>query len=62
MVLLSEEEKWLVIEVLMDVGVVFIVINIGWYGGVIVVDVKLFKKIIKVNVGIKVVGGIKIYK
>lgn len=62
MVLFIKDEKYLVIEVLMDVGVVFIVINIGWYGGVIVVDVKLFKEIIKVNVGIKAVGGIKIYE
>ena len=62
MALLSEEEKRLVIEVLMDAGVAFIVTNTGWYGGATVADVKLLKKITKANVGIKAAGGIKTYK
>ncbi|NES04165.1 MAG: deoxyribose-phosphate aldolase [Okeania sp. SIO2F4] len=62
MALLTEEEKLLVTEVLMDAGVAFIVTNTGWYGGATVADVKLLKEITKANVGIKAAGGIKTYE
>ena len=62
MALLTKEEKYLVIEVLMDAGVAFIATNTGWYGGATVADVKLLKEITKANVGIKAAGGIKTYE
>ncbi|MDJ0518609.1 MAG: deoxyribose-phosphate aldolase [Trichodesmium sp. MO_231.B1] len=62
MALLTEEEKLLVTEVLMDAGVAFIVTNTGWYGGATVADIKLLKEITKANVGIKAAGGIKTYE
>ncbi len=62
MALLTEEEKRLAIEVLMDAGVAFIVTNTGWYGGATVADVKLLKEITRGNVGIKAAGGIKTYE
>ena len=62
MALLTEEEKRLVTEVLMDAGVGFIVTNTGWYGGATVADVKLLKEITKANIGIKAAGGIKTYE
>ena len=62
MALLTEEEKRLVIEVLMDAGVAFFVTNTGWYGGATVTDVKLLREITKTNVGIKAAGGIKTYQ
>ncbi|MGD1701982.1 deoxyribose-phosphate aldolase [Dapis sp. BLCC M229] len=62
MALLTEEEKHLVTEVLMDAGVAFIVTNTGWYGGATVADVTLLKEITKANVGIKAAGGIKTYQ
>ncbi|MEB3342216.1 deoxyribose-phosphate aldolase [Okeania sp.] len=62
MAFLTEEEKRLVTEVLMDAGVAFIVTNTGWYGGATVTDVKLLKEITKANIGIKAAGGIKTYE
>ena len=62
MALLTKDEKYLVIEVLMDAGVAFIATNTGWYGGATVADVKLLKEITKANVGIKAAGGIKTYE
>ncbi|MDJ0556430.1 MAG: deoxyribose-phosphate aldolase [Microcoleaceae cyanobacterium MO_207.B10] len=59
---LTEAEKQLVTEVLMDAGVAFIVTNTGWYGGAKVADVQLLKEITKTNVGIKAAGGIKTYE
>ena len=62
MALLTEAEKRLAIEVLMDSGVAFIVTNTGWYGGATVADVQLLKEMTKTNVGIKAAGGIKSYE
>lgn len=62
MALLTEAEKRLVTEILMDAGAAFIVTNTGWYGGATVADVQLLKEITKNNLGIKAAGGIKTYE
>ncbi|MDY7006634.1 MAG: deoxyribose-phosphate aldolase [Cyanobacteriota bacterium] len=62
MALLTQAEKRLATEVLMDSGVAFIVTNTGWYGGATVADVQMLKELTKTNVGIKAAGGIKTYE
>lgn len=57
--LLTDEEKRLAAEVLMDAGVQFLKTSTGWYGGATVADVKLLKDVTKGNVGIKASGGIR---
>lgn len=62
MSLLTQAEKRLATEVLMDSGVAFIVTNTGWYGGATVADVQMLKELTQANVGIKAAGGIKTYE
>ncbi|VXD22330.1 Deoxyribose-phosphate aldolase [Planktothrix serta PCC 8927] len=60
--ILTEEEKCLAVEVLMDAGITYIKTSTGWYGGATVEDVELIKSISKGRVGIKASGGIRTYE
>ncbi len=60
--ILTEEEKCLAVEVLMDAGITYIKTSTGWYGGATVEDVQLIKSISKGRVGIKASGGIRTYE
>jgi deoxyribose-phosphate aldolase len=60
--ILTEEEKCLAVEVLMDAGISYIKTSTGWYGGATVEDVQLIKSISKGRVGIKASGGIRTYQ
>lgn len=60
--ILTEEEKRLAVEVLMDAGIAYIKTSTGWYGGATVADIQLIKSIAKGRVGIKASGGIRTYQ
>lgn len=60
--ILTEEEKRLAVEVLMDAGIAYIKTSTGWYGGATVADIKLIKSVAKGRVGIKASGGIRTYQ
>jgi deoxyribose-phosphate aldolase len=57
--LLTNTEKRLATEIVMDAGVAFVKTNTGWFGGATVEDVRLLHKITKGQIGIKASGGIK---
>lgn len=58
-----EEEKVKVCELVKEVGVDFVKILIGFgIGGVIVEDVRLMRKVVGFEMGVKVVGGIRMYE
>lgn len=57
--LLTEDEKSLATEVLMDAGVAYLKTSTGWYGGATVEDIRLIKEITKGRIGIKASGGIR---
>lgn len=59
---LTDAEKQLAAEVLMDAGVAYIKTSTGWYGGATVEDVRLLKGVTQGNVGIKASGGIRTYE
>ncbi|WP_254173379.1 deoxyribose-phosphate aldolase [Planktothrix pseudagardhii] len=60
--ILTEDEKRLAVEVLMDAGIAYIKTSTGWYGGATVADIQLIKSIAKGRVGIKASGGIRTYQ
>jgi deoxyribose-phosphate aldolase len=59
---LTDEEKCLAVEILMDAGIAYIKTSTGWYGGATVADVELIKSITKGRIGIKASGGISTYQ
>ncbi|MBG0747807.1 MAG: deoxyribose-phosphate aldolase [Planktothrix agardhii KL2] len=59
---LTEEEKCLAVEVLMDTGIAYIKTSTGWYGGATVADIELIKSVTKGRIGIKASGGISTYQ
>ncbi|WP_413163068.1 deoxyribose-phosphate aldolase [Capilliphycus salinus ALCB114379] len=59
---LSNAEKQLVAEVLMDAGVAYLQTSTGWYGGATVEDVGLLKQFTRGRIGIKASGGITTYE
>ncbi len=59
---LTEDEKCLAVEVLMDAGIAYIKTSTGWYGGATVEDIRLIKSITKGRIGIKASGGIRTYE
>ncbi|MGB3532944.1 MAG: deoxyribose-phosphate aldolase [Microcoleaceae cyanobacterium] len=56
---LTDPEKRLAIEVLIDAGVSWVQTNTGWYGGATIEDVKLLKQLSKGQLGIKAAGQIR---
>lgn len=57
--LLIDEEKVCVCEIVVKVGIDFVKIFIGFFiGGVIVEDIVLMCKIVGLNIGVKVFGGV----
>lgn len=59
---LTEDEKRLAVEILMDAGIAYIKTSTGWYGGATVEDIRLIKSITKGRIGIKASGGIRTYE
>lgn len=59
---LTDEEKCLAVEVLMDTGIAYIKTSTGWYGGATVADIELIKSVTKGRIGIKASGGISTYQ
>jgi len=59
---LTEEEKCLAVEILMDAGIAYIKTSTGWYGGATVADIELIKSVSKGRIGIKASGGISTYQ
>ncbi|HAN75355.1 MAG TPA: deoxyribose-phosphate aldolase [Planktothrix sp. UBA8407] len=59
---LTDEEKCLAVEILMDAGIAYIKTSTGWYGGATVADVELIKSVTKGRIGIKASGGISTYQ
>ncbi|MFY7804711.1 MAG: deoxyribose-phosphate aldolase [Limnoraphis robusta] len=59
---LTDAEKQLAAEVLMDAGVDFLKTSTGLYGGATVADVRLLKNITRGRIGIKASGGITTYE
>jgi deoxyribose-phosphate aldolase len=58
---LTDTEKQLVTEVLIDAGATWVQTNTGWYGGAMVEDVRLLKQFSKGQLGIKAAGQIRHY-
>lgn len=59
---LTDTEKQLVTEVLIDAGVSWVQTNTGWYGGATVEQVQLLKQFSKGQIGIKAAGQICTYE
>ena len=59
---LTDTEKQLAIEVLIDAGVSWVQTNTGWYGGAKVEEVQLLKQFSKGQIGIKAAGQICTYE
>lgn len=59
---LTNAEKRLATEVLIDAGVTWVQTNTGWYGGATVEDVRLLKQVSKAQLGIKAAGQIRTYE
>ena len=57
--LLTDAEKKLAAEIVMDAGAQFLKTSTGWFGGATVEDVRLLKSVAKDRVGIKASGGIR---
>ena len=57
--LLTDAEKQLAAEILMDAGAQFLKTSTGWHGGATVADVRFLKEITKGQIGIKASGGIR---
>ncbi|MGB3403024.1 MAG: deoxyribose-phosphate aldolase [Microcoleaceae cyanobacterium] len=56
---LTDTEKQLAIEILIDAGATWVQTNTGWYGGATVEDVRLLKQFSKRQLGIKAAGQIR---
>lgn len=59
---LTDNEKCLAVEVLIDAGATWVQTNTGWYGGATVADVQLLKECSKSQLGIKAAGQIRTYQ
>lgn len=59
---LTNAEKKLAAEALLDAGVTFLKTSTGWYGGATVEDVRFLKEVTEEQVGIKASGGIRTYE
>ncbi len=57
--LLTDAEKQLAAEILMDAGVAYLKTSTGFYGGATVEDVRFLAEITKQQIGIKASGGIR---
>ncbi|MGB3205537.1 MAG: deoxyribose-phosphate aldolase [Crinalium sp.] len=57
--LLTDAEKQLAAEILMDAGVAYLKTSTGFYGGATVEDVSFLAEITKQQIGIKASGGIR---
>lgn len=57
--LLTDPEKRLAAEIILDAGAAFLKTSTGWNGGATVADVRLLKEITGERVGIKASGGIR---
>ena len=59
---LTDAQKRLATEVVMDAGATWVQTNTGWYGGATVADVKLLKQFSKGKLGVKAAGQIRTYQ
>ncbi|MBD2353697.1 deoxyribose-phosphate aldolase [Tolypothrix sp. FACHB-123] len=57
--LLTDAEKKIAAEIVMEAGAAFLKTSTGWNGGATVSDVRLLKEIARERVGIKASGGIR---
>nr|MDJ0773187.1 deoxyribose-phosphate aldolase [Mastigocoleus sp. MO_167.B18] len=57
--LLTDPEKRLAAEIILDAGAAFLKTSTGWNGGATVADVRLLKEIAGERVGVKASGGIR---